>query len=126
MQLSVSQSVEDCVRDEKAAKQQLGTVWGSTFRPIRDRCEGEVLFSLGTRSYLDFISCMQIADDTKSVSPAMKGTNSWWRRNPQRACGQRPNRDPRFPGLRPRIEAAAPLPLRRGAGVADALPDRAE
>jgi len=75
MQLSVSQSVEDCVRDEKAAKQQLSTVWGSTFRPIRDRCEGEVLFSLGTRSYLDLLSCMQIADDTKSVSPATKGTS---------------------------------------------------
>jgi hypothetical protein len=75
MQLSVSQSVEDCMRDEKAAKQQLSTVWGSTFRPIRDRCESEVLFSLGTRSYLDLISCIQIGDDTRSVSPATKGTS---------------------------------------------------
>jgi hypothetical protein len=75
MQISEMESVEDCVLDEKAAKQQLSTVWGSTSRPIRDRCKGEVLFSLGTRSYLDLISCIQIADDTKSVSPATKGTS---------------------------------------------------
>jgi hypothetical protein len=75
MQISEMESVADCLRDEKAAKQQLSTVWGSTSRPIRDRCEGEVLFSLGTRSYLDLISCIQIADDTKSISPATKGTS---------------------------------------------------
>jgi len=75
MQIHESQSIADCMRDERAAKQQLSTVWGSTFRPIRDRCEGEVLFSLGTRSYLDLISCIQIAEDNKSVSPATKGTS---------------------------------------------------
>ena len=53
MQISEMESVADCLRDEKAAKQQLSTVWGSTSRPILDRCKGEVLFSLGTRSYLD-------------------------------------------------------------------------
>ena len=75
MQISEMESVADCLRDENAAKQQLSTVWGSTFRPIRDRCESEVLFSLGTRSYLDLVSCIQISNDTKSVSPATKGTS---------------------------------------------------
>ena len=56
MQISEMESVEDCVRDEKTAKQQLSTVWESTSRHICDRCKSEVLFSLGTRSYLDLIS----------------------------------------------------------------------
>jgi hypothetical protein len=75
MGLPESQSVADCVRDETAAKQELGTIWATTSRPIRDGCQNEVLFSLGTRSYLDLLSCIQIADDTKSMSPATRGVS---------------------------------------------------
>lgn len=78
MRLPESQSIADCVRDEKAAKQQLGTLWGTISRPIRDRCEGEVRFSLHTRSYLDLVACIQIAGDIKSTSGGSKdaGKNS--------------------------------------------------
>ena len=77
MRLPELESVADCVQDEKTAKQRLSTVWGTTSRPVRDRCVSEVLFSLGTRSYLDLLSCIQIAEDTKSTSPAsaLSGAN---------------------------------------------------
>ena len=59
------QSITDCVRDEEAAKQQLNAVWASTPVAIRKRCESDAR-SLGTTSYLDLLSCIQIAQDTKS------------------------------------------------------------
>ena len=68
MGLPELESVADCVQDEKTAKQRLSTVWGTTSRPVRDRCVSEVLFSLGTRSYLDLLSCIQIAEDAKSMN----------------------------------------------------------
>ena len=58
------QSIADCVRDEEAAKQQLGTLWASTSVPIRNRCQSDAR-SLGTTSYLDLLTCMQMADDLK-------------------------------------------------------------
>ena len=61
------QSMTDCVRDEEAAKQQLNTLWESTSVSIRKRCESDAR-SLGTLSYLDLLSCIQIAKDLKSDS----------------------------------------------------------
>jgi hypothetical protein len=58
------QSIADCVHDEEAAKQQLSTLWASTPAPLRNQCEGDAR-SLGTMSYLDLLTCMQMADDTK-------------------------------------------------------------
>jgi hypothetical protein len=63
--LQSGQSVEDCVRDEKAAKQQLSTPWGSTSVPVRNRCQSDGR-ALGTTSYLDLLACIQISQDTKS------------------------------------------------------------
>jgi hypothetical protein len=60
------QSIADCVRDEEAAKQQLGILWASTSVRIQNRCESDSR-SLGTTSYLDLLTCIQIAEDTKSV-----------------------------------------------------------
>ena len=61
------QSMTDCVRDEEAAKQQLNTLWESTSVSIRKRCESDAR-SLGTLSYLDLLSCIQIGKDLKSDS----------------------------------------------------------
>ena len=61
------QSMTDCVRDEEAAKQQLNTLWESTPASIRKRCESDAR-SLGTLSYLDLLSCIQIGKDLKSDS----------------------------------------------------------
>jgi hypothetical protein len=59
------QSVADCVRDEEAKKQQLSTLWASTSVRIRNRCQSDAR-SLGTTSYLDLLSCIQMAEDVKS------------------------------------------------------------
>src|SRR6516162_9773962 len=61
------QSMTDCVRDEEAAKQQLNKLWASTPVSIRNRCESDTRF-LGMRSYLDVLSCIYIANDSK-LSP---------------------------------------------------------
>jgi hypothetical protein len=59
------QSTADCVRDEEAAKQELGTLWTSTLVSIRKQCESDAR-SLHTTSYLDLLACIQIAEDMKS------------------------------------------------------------
>ena len=65
MQSAPLESIADCVRGEEAAKQQLSTLWASTSVPIRNRCESEAR-SLGTTSYLDIVTCIQMAKDEKS------------------------------------------------------------
>ena len=66
------QSIEDCVRDEETAKQQLGILWASTSAPIRNQCERDAR-SLGAMSYLDLLACIQTADDVKSDSKKATG-----------------------------------------------------
>ena len=63
------QSIGDCIREENDAKQELARIWPKTDSVMRDRCEGEAT-ALGTRTYLDLLTCLQIASDTK---PAGKG-----------------------------------------------------
>jgi hypothetical protein len=62
-----SQSMADCVREETEAKQELIKIWPTTDSAIRARCQGEAVV-LGTRSYLDFLACLQMADDLKSAA----------------------------------------------------------
>ena len=61
------QSMTDCVRNEEAAKQQLNKLWASTPVSIRNRCESDTRI-LGMRSYLDVLSCIYIANDSKPDS----------------------------------------------------------
>jgi hypothetical protein len=65
LQVPPDQSEDDCARDEEAAKQQLGILWKSTSVFIRNRCQSDAR-SLGTMSYLDLLTCIQIAEDLKS------------------------------------------------------------
>jgi hypothetical protein len=65
LQSPPDQSTADCMRDEEAAKQQLGTLWTSTSVSIRKQCESDAR-SLHTTSYRDLLTCIQIAEDTKS------------------------------------------------------------
>ena len=62
---TTGQSVDECVRAEEAAKQQLSTLWEKTSVVIRSRCESDAR-SLGTTSYLDLLTCIQMAEDEKS------------------------------------------------------------
>ena len=72
LQSPPDESTADCVRDEEAAKQQLSTLWVSTSVAIRSRCQSDAR-SLGTRSYLDLLSCAQLAEDTKSDPKKVTG-----------------------------------------------------
>lgn len=71
MGLALPQSYEDCMRDENDAQQQLNSVWLSNSNDIRNQCEGEAT-AAGSDSYVDLLTCMQMADAAKSLSPAPK------------------------------------------------------
>jgi len=73
---TTGQSVDECVHDEEAARQQLNSLWTSTAAPIRNRCESEG-YSLGTTSYLDLVTCIQMADELKNgIKPDAKKKGS--------------------------------------------------
>jgi hypothetical protein len=54
-----AQSIEDCMRDEEAAKTQLRSLWDSTLASVRNRCVSDA-HALGTTSYLDLLICIQM------------------------------------------------------------------
>lgn len=62
-----AQSTADCVHDEEAAKQQLTGLWASTSVQTRKQCQSEGR-SLGTTSYLDLLTCIQMVEEIKADS----------------------------------------------------------
>ena len=62
---TTGQSLADCEHDEETAKQQLNTLWASTSAKIRNQCRSEAR-SLDTTSYLDLVTCIQMADEMKA------------------------------------------------------------
>ncbi len=75
MNLDIPQSVENCMRDENAAKQQLAAIWSNYSAAIRDNCAAEATL-LGTGSYVDLLTCMQMSDPaTLSPTPALRGAS---------------------------------------------------
>ncbi|OSI23496.1 hypothetical protein BSZ22_31235 [Bradyrhizobium canariense] len=71
MGLVLAQSFTDCMHDETAAQNQLNTVWGTAPVSLRDSCEGEAS-SAGSQSYVDLLTCMQMAEWVKSSSTATR------------------------------------------------------
>jgi hypothetical protein len=69
MNLPEAQSVADCLSDEQSAKDKLDTIWGQTAASLRNRCQSDAAV-LGTTSYLDLLTCIQMADDVKWPSAA--------------------------------------------------------
>jgi hypothetical protein len=67
-----AQNRQDCVHDEEAAKQQLNNIWALTSAFVRNRCESDAR-SLGTMSYLDLLTCVQMEQEMKSSSKKRKG-----------------------------------------------------
>lgn len=76
MALAEPQSVADCMRDEMDARQQLTTLWQSNPGPVRESCEGEAVAG-GNESYVDLLTCLQMADLASSSSSAapLKGAS---------------------------------------------------
>ncbi|TYO66045.1 hypothetical protein FXV83_13325 [Bradyrhizobium hipponense] len=71
MGLDLPQTYDDCMRDENSALQQLNSVWLTNSDSLRNRCEGEATAG-GSDSYVDLLTCMQMADWVKSTPDAPK------------------------------------------------------
>lgn len=54
---------ESCMRDETAAERQLREIWSSSAPGQRDICGQEAQIG-GTPSYVDMLTCLQIAQGT--------------------------------------------------------------
>ena len=76
MGLALPQSYDDCMRDENAAQQQLLPIWLTSSNELRNQCEGEAT-AAGSDSYVDLLTCLQMADAAKSLVPAtgLKGAS---------------------------------------------------
>jgi hypothetical protein len=75
MGLDLPQSVEKCMSDEDAAREQLAAIWSTYSAPVRDRCAEEATL-VGTGSYVDLLTCMQMTDPEKlSPTPALRGAS---------------------------------------------------
>ncbi|MGY3239030.1 MULTISPECIES: hypothetical protein [unclassified Bradyrhizobium] len=76
MNLAEPQSAANCMRDETAAKQQLDSIWQATSVALRDRCEGEATAG-GFQSYVDLLTCIEMADTASALSPTspLKGAS---------------------------------------------------
>lgn len=79
MRLAEVQRVPDCVHDETFARGKLSALWGTTSRPVRDRCKADAA-ALGIRSYVDLLTCIQMAADVKPPSSSTT-SNTGRRRN---------------------------------------------
>ena len=75
MALDLSQSVQNCMRDENAAREQLAAVWSTYSTSVRDSCWQEAT-DVGTGSYVDLLTCLQMADPAKfSLTPVLRGAS---------------------------------------------------
>jgi hypothetical protein len=59
------QSLANCMHDEDAAMGQLTGIWATTSVSMRNRCKADA-HSLGTTSYLDLLTCIQMKEELKS------------------------------------------------------------
>jgi hypothetical protein len=76
MDLDLSQSVANCLRDERAAQLQLTGIWSNYSASIRNQCESEATLPGTPGSYVDLLTCMQMNDpSTISPTPDLKGAS---------------------------------------------------
>jgi hypothetical protein len=68
MGLAEAQSFTDCMRDESTAQQQLNSIWPTSSGSVRDRCENGG-HSGHRPSYVDLLTCLQMADMVSPPSP---------------------------------------------------------
>lgn len=72
--LDLSQSVANCVRDEDAARVQLMGIWPTYSAAVRDQCVQEATIPGTPSSYVDLLTCLQMNDPARmSPAPELKG-----------------------------------------------------
>jgi hypothetical protein len=74
MDLDLPQSVENCMRDENAAREQLATIWSTYSASNRDSCAQEAT-DVGTGSYVDLLTCLQMSDPAKWSPTVLRGAS---------------------------------------------------
>jgi hypothetical protein len=71
--LAITHSLESCVQDENAAKTELGKNW-TTYAPAeRSRCVAETM--VGDPSYVDVLTCLQMAQDIDVMKSPLLGAS---------------------------------------------------
>jgi hypothetical protein len=67
---------DTCMRDENDARQQLNTLWLTSSDTVRKECVGEATAG-GSDSYVDLLTCLQMASWDKStpLPPKLKGAS---------------------------------------------------
>jgi hypothetical protein len=67
--LAEPQSYDACMSDEMTAQQRLVPVWDTTPEAVRAQCTGEAVMG-GIESYVDLLSCLQMAGFGPQSPPA--------------------------------------------------------
>jgi hypothetical protein len=69
-------SFDACMKDEQTARSQLSAAWDRFAEPMRDNCVQTENNTGGPPSYVELLTCLQMAQDAKTL-PANKtdGTN---------------------------------------------------
>jgi hypothetical protein len=66
------QTVAECIHDEENQKQKLNAIWASTAVRIRNLCASDAR-ALGTTSYLDLVTCIQMTVDLQASRQKQAG-----------------------------------------------------
>ena len=64
-----SAAAEACTADEQKAHEQLSREWVHFATDIRTSCTGEATDIAGVRSYVELLTCLQIARDARKLPP---------------------------------------------------------
>jgi hypothetical protein len=62
----LNETVKKCVADEQQALTQLGTQWAQFREPDKAQCTAETNID-GTPSYVDLLTCLQLAKDARQL-----------------------------------------------------------
>jgi hypothetical protein len=73
--LDLSRSVANCLRDEDAAQVQLIGIWSTYSASIRDRCAQEATIPGTGGSYIDLLTCVEMTDPSTSPTTALRGAS---------------------------------------------------
>jgi hypothetical protein len=85
--LAIKHTLESCVQDENAAKTELTKNW-TTYPPAeRSRCVAETM--VGDPSYVDVLTCLQMAQDVDVMNSPLLGASKLKRKI---KSGSPPNR----------------------------------
>ena len=68
-------SYKDCLDDEKLAQQQLVSIWSSYSASIRAQCTSDTV-TLGMKSSLDLLTCLQMKDQAGPGSGSKPASGS--------------------------------------------------